>query len=76
GVWLYKVAGVASNDVLNIRRSPSIRSEIVGLIPPNGREITVEDRSGHWWRINYNGKAGWVNRQFLSRDYRCSDCAP
>jgi uncharacterized protein YraI len=61
-----RVVGVASNDVLNIRTTPSASSQIVGFIPPDGRNVVVESRGETWWRITYEGTSGWVNSNFLA----------
>jgi len=39
GPDFFRVIGVASNDVLNIRTQPTARSPIIGMIPPNGNGI-------------------------------------
>lgn len=39
GPDFFRVTGVASNDVLNIRAQPTARSAIIGIIPPNGNGI-------------------------------------
>jgi N-acetylmuramoyl-L-alanine amidase len=71
GFWMYRVVGVARNDVLKIRQGPSPNYQIVGVIPPNGQEVFVLDNSRQWWHVNYNGTSGWVNSQFLTRDHFC-----
>lgn len=35
----FRIVGVASNDVLNIRSQPTARSAIIGTIPPSGDGI-------------------------------------
>jgi len=61
----YFVTGVAYNDVLNIRKWPSHRSRIVGLIPPDGRGVTLIRWKGNWGRIYYRDYEGWVNMRYL-----------
>ena len=39
GPDFFRVIGVASNDVLNIRTLPTARSAKIGAIPPNGNGI-------------------------------------
>jgi len=39
GPDFFRVVGVASNDVLNIRTQPTAQSAIIGIIPPNGNGI-------------------------------------
>ena len=67
----YKVVGVKSNDVLNIRPQPGNLKRIVGKIPPNGRGIRIIGGSrrvgkGRWVLISYKGRKGWVNRKFIT----------
>lgn len=39
GPDFFRVVGVSSDDVLNIRSGPSARHAIIGTIPHNGRRI-------------------------------------
>jgi uncharacterized protein YraI len=71
GRWLYRVVGIANNDVLNIRNGPSAGDRIVGMIPPNARDVSVEENTGTWWRVNYNRVSGWANRIYLRPDRFC-----
>ncbi|HRK69970.1 MAG TPA: hypothetical protein PLA85_00165 [Micropepsaceae bacterium] len=66
----WRVTGVAENDVLNIRTSPSADSEIAGAIPFNsvsvfstGEEKTVGSTS--WLNTISPYGYGWVNAKFL-----------
>lgn len=44
----YRVVGIASDDMLNLRRGPSTSYEvIVGL--PAGREVNLLSREGNGW---------------------------
>lgn len=71
----YRVTGVASNDVLNIRAGPGVRHRIVGAFAPHGRNIWVTGRghtlpSGAYWveviLDDAAGEIGWVNSRFLT----------
>jgi hypothetical protein len=63
----YRVAGVASNDVLNIRSGPDASSAIVSTIPPYGSGILMTGScAGQWCPIDYRGSQGWVNRRYLT----------
>lgn len=62
----FRVTGVASNDVLNIRTGPDATTVIVKAIPPNGRGIRmVGGCSGQWCPVEYQNARGWVNRRYL-----------
>jgi hypothetical protein len=67
----YRVTGVQSNDVLNMRPKPGNLKIIVGKIPPNGNGIEMVGgtrRVGKslWVLISYKGKRGWVNSKFIT----------
>jgi hypothetical protein len=65
----YRVAGVASNDVLNIRSRPDAGSAIVSTIPPYGSGIRMTGScAGQWCPIDYRGSQGWVNRRYLTSE--------
>jgi len=66
---LFRVVGVASNDVLNIRAEPSASAPIVGSFAPNARDIEVIGRNeaGTWGLVNTGEGVGWSSLRFLSR---------
>ncbi|MBR9841544.1 MAG: SH3 domain-containing protein [Rhodobacteraceae bacterium] len=64
---LFNVTDVASNDVLNIRETPSASSAIIGSFAPNmaGIEVTGLSENGKWGRVNTGERAGWVSMRFM-----------
>lgn len=66
---LHNVAGVASNDVLNIRQAPNASSPIVGSLGPyqTGIEVITGEPSGKWGLVNMNETSGWVSLRFMAR---------
>ncbi len=61
-----KKAFVTVNGEMNVRAGPSTESAVIG--PATfGQEYTItgqsEDRE--WWRIDYNGQAGWIFAPFV-----------
>jgi uncharacterized protein YgiM (DUF1202 family) len=71
-IVFYRVAHVASNDVLNIREGAGIKYKIIATIPPTGIGIQitgdgVQANSATWVPIIYNGITGWVNSYYLTR---------
>lgn len=73
---MYRVVGVAANDALNIRSGAGVSHGIVGIFPPNARDVQITGRirtlnSGAVWvEVRSNmlpGGVGWVNGQFLDR---------
>ncbi len=70
GPDFYRVQNVEYWDVLNIRRWPSHKSKIIGIIPPEGRGIENLVRYVRGWcLISYSGTDGWVNCRYLREDY-------
>ncbi len=65
----YRVYGVRSSDVLNIRSKPSVRGRKIGSIPPSGYGIRILGScwSG-WCPIKYRNMTGWVSKRFLVRE--------
>ncbi|MFD1794795.1 SH3 domain-containing protein [Paracoccus aurantiacus] len=65
---LFDVAGVAADDVLNIRQTPSASAPIVATLAPNATHVEVVglDRSGQWGQVNTGEQSGWVSMRFLN----------
>lgn len=62
----YRVRGVESWDVLNVRAGPSSRNSIVGRLPPNAAGIAcLGPCQGSWCRIGWRNVSGWVNMRYL-----------
>ena len=66
---LHDVVKVASNDVLNIRRSPSAAADIIGNFAPEDTDIEVitTDPTGKWGMVNIGESSGWASMRFLRR---------
>ncbi|MCC5999604.1 MAG: SH3 domain-containing protein [Pararhodobacter sp.] len=73
---MYRVVGVAANDVLNIRSGAGVSHGIVGMFPPDARNVQITGRirtlnSGAVWvevrSAMLPGGVGWVNGRFLDR---------
>lgn len=67
---LFRVTGVAANDVLNIRAEPSALTPIVGHFTPNQTGIEVvglsEDR--RWGLVRTDEGVGWSAMRFLTQE--------
>lgn len=65
---LFDVEGVASDDVLNIRETPSASGGIIGTLTPDatGIEVVGLDPSGRWGQVNAGERSGWVSMRFLA----------
>lgn len=63
-----------SDDVsLNVRRSPSTDSEVVGFVSAsNIRRVLGAVTSGQWYRIAFRGGFGWILSSSAALDTTCA----
>lgn len=66
---LFDVAGVAADDVLNIRAMPRATARHIGELRPDatGVEVVRLSENGEWGLVNVGEGAGWASMQFLAR---------
>lgn len=57
-----KVVNVTTN--LRVRSSASTNAKIVGTLKP-GAIVNVKEKSGSWYKIEYNGMIGYSHSEFL-----------
>jgi uncharacterized protein YgiM (DUF1202 family) len=68
---LYRVRHVQAGDTLKVRVGPGANSDVIVEIPPDSRDIQVNEGSwkapdgGVWVRITYKRVEGWVNSYYL-----------
>ncbi|MEM6404620.1 MAG: SH3 domain-containing protein [Cyanobacteria bacterium P01_D01_bin.116] len=55
---------------LRLRTGPSLRNRIIGRIN-NGEYLTILRSSSNWYKVNHQGRIGWV-----SGDYVCGGSEP
>ncbi len=66
GTIIMRVVNVAPDDVLNIRKYPSSRSTIIGIIPPNASGIEfLGERASNWLLVEFGNTRGWVHRRYV-----------
>lgn len=65
---LFRVSGVAADDVLNVRAEPHPGAERIGALPPGAAGIEVVDLAagGTWGRVNLAESSGWVSMRHLA----------
>lgn len=65
----YKVTGVASNDVLNVRKNPTSKAAILGELQYDATnvEVVMLSQDSKWARVNVGDTAGWTSMRFLER---------
>lgn len=67
---LFDVQNVASDDVLNVRKTPDARSEIVGVLAYDTKSVEVVTLSedGKWGLVNSDDfSTGWVLLRFMTQ---------
>ena len=66
---LYDVAGVAPNDVLNIREAPTAEAPITGSLAFDATSVEVIRRAprADWGLVNAGEGKGWVSLRYLKR---------
>lgn len=56
---------MTERGTLNLRTQPSMESLVLAKIP-QGETIRVLDRGDDlWWKVSYNGVAGYAMRQYI-----------
>ena len=67
---LYSISGIAPGDTLNVRTGPGANYVVADKLAANRKDIqiigdSVMNGPTEWIHIMYDGKAGWVSKQFL-----------
>lgn len=57
--------GIVSVRTARVRKEPSKTGEIIDLLDYNN-EVTVEEKQGTWYKINYNGKNGYMDTSLIT----------
>ncbi|MCB1367464.1 MAG: SH3 domain-containing protein [Rhodobacteraceae bacterium] len=65
---LYRVSGVAFNDVLNIRQEPTAASPIIGALSPDATGVEVIATASGWGMVNSGEGHGWVSMRYMTRE--------
>ncbi len=63
----YRVTGVASNDVLNVRQSANAAAPIIGSLAPNAFPVEVITAKDGWGYVAAQEGMGWVSLHFLQQ---------
>lgn len=59
-----QVINVTSN--LRIRSTPSTSGSVVGYLA-SGNIVDIQGKSGSWYKINHNGKSGYVHSDYIKK---------
>lgn len=55
-------------DVLNLRQEPYADAEIIDTLEC-ATEFVILGSEGDWYRVDYNGVIGYVNKELVTKDY-------
>lgn len=58
---------VTADGGLNMRENPDKNAKVLVLIP-NGTKLTVLEEQGDWYKVEYDGKTGWIMKDYVSED--------
>jgi hypothetical protein len=70
----YSVFRVLSDDVLNMRAAPGVKSAVVGTLPHDAKGIKItgtDKKVGRdvWVPVKHQNLSGWVNQSYLSEEF-------
>ncbi|WP_283696940.1 SH3 domain-containing protein [Clostridium perfringens] len=57
-----QVINVSTN--LRIRKSPNTSSDVIGYLT-NGEIFNIDGKEGSWYKINANGKVGYIHGDYV-----------
>jgi hypothetical protein len=66
-LWAQRTMYVNSANGINLREGPGTNHKTLVTIP-NGSELTVTSMEGDWIKVRYEGRTGYVYKQYLSPD--------
>ena len=63
-----KVTGTVTGitTTLNLRSGASTSASIIGTLK-NGAKVDITGESGNWYKINYNGRVGYVSKDYVKK---------
>ena len=66
---LLLLPGIARGDTMKVTQAnqslypdPDFAGTPIAPVP-QGAEVTVQQQAGDWYKVEYQGKSGWLNRQ-------------
>lgn len=57
--------GVVTASSLNVRKSASTDSKVVGVLR-EGDRVEIKETSGSWYKVSGKGKTGYVSKKYIS----------
>lgn len=65
---LFAVAGVGSDDVLNVRENPDPNAPVIGALPFDALGVEVISVTDGWAMVNLGERTGYAALAYLTRD--------
>lgn len=59
------LTGTVNVEELNLRESASTSSKVLGKLV-SGTKLTILSTEGDWYKVNYNGKEGYVSKIYIN----------
>lgn len=56
--------GVVTGSAVNVRKTPGMDGEIIGLVY-KGQTLPVLGKDSEWVNVEYNGQHGWISAQYI-----------
>ena len=53
--------------VVNVRTKPSLEGKVIALLP-RGTGVVANGRAGEWYRVEYEGKTGYMFAQYIMEE--------
>jgi len=64
-ITLENQEGVVTGSAVNIRKSPSLEGEVIGLVY-KGQTLPILGRENDWVNVSFSGQSGWISAQYIS----------
>lgn len=58
---------VSATGGLNLRKDASVASDKLATIP-DGTKLTVLEEKNGWYKVEYNGQTGWINKEYTTTE--------
>ena len=68
----FSMTALKSTTSLNVRTGPGTGYTVMGLVPAGHVYVGIA-KSGDWWKVNYDGRTGWVCCADKSRQFPLGD---
>lgn len=70
---VYFVYSISDDGNVKIRKEPSAKGDILGLLYTNGKGVKLVDGSGSWWKVETEDGIGYVNSKYVTKRHPQAD---